>query len=183
MGRLDTEVGVRRLSVVAIGMFVLGVLALLACGGSSPADPHTASSSKVPGFDEARLTVQPGPGLAGGLDHACSLLASTPAQHEKGLMGRHDLAGYPAMVFTFEQDSTVSFYNRDVPIALTVAWFNAQGTFIDAKDLAPCPNVAGCPTIGSPAPFRYALEVRKGGLAGIGVGPGSTITVAPGCGG
>ncbi len=163
-------------------MFVLGVLALLACGGSSPADPHTASSSKVPGFDEARLTIHPGTGQGNGLNHACVLLASTPAQHEKGLMGRHDLAGYPAMAFTFAQDSTVSFYNRDVPIALSVAWFDANGAFVGAKDLAPCADVAGCPTIGSPAPFRTALEVPGGGLGAIGVGPGSTVTVTPGCG-
>jgi uncharacterized membrane protein (UPF0127 family) len=180
---LRSEAGLRRLGVIVTAMFVIGVLLLLANGGSSPANPYEATARPpFQSFDEARLTVNPGPGLVSRLDNTCSLLAGTPDQQQRGMMGHRDFGSYRAMVFLFPQESTVTFYNRDVPIALSVAWFSADGSFITSKDLEPCADVRGCPTIASTAPFRYAIEVKKGGLPSIGVGPGSSISVAPGCG-
>lgn len=181
---LLSRAGVRRLGIVALIVFVIGVLLLLANGGKSPANPYEATARPpFQSFDEARLTTHPGPGIVNHLDNACALLAGTPDQQERGMMNHKDFGGYPAMVFLFPQDTTVTFYNRSVPIALSVAWFTADGAFITSKDLEPCADVQGCPTIASTAPFRYAIEVKKGGLGAIGVGSGSTISVAPGCGG
>lgn len=175
---------VRILVPVAAVLGLLGVVLLLANGGSSPDDPYVATArSPFRDFDETRLTVRPGIGLVARLDEACALLATTPEQQQKGMMGQSDFGGYPAMVFVFSEDSTSSFFNRRVPIALSVAWFAADGSFISAQDLEPCADVDTCPTVGATAPFRYAIELKKGGLAGIGVGPGSAISVTPGCGG
>lgn len=110
----------------------------------------------------------------------CSLVAATAAQKARGLMTRRDLGGYASMVFPYEADVDARFYNRNVPMALTVAFFDGQGRWIGSDDLEPCPDMEDCPTIRSPAPFRYAVEVEKGGLDRLGLGPGSQIAFTPG---
>jgi uncharacterized membrane protein (UPF0127 family) len=157
------------------------ILALFPVGGAQPTDPYLAGS-RVPGFDEGTLKVLvAAQGSTTSIADYCALLASTPAQQAKGLMTRRDLAGYAAMVFRYTQDVDVLFYNRNVPIALTVAWFDREGRWIGSRDLEPCPDVVGCPTIAAPVDFRYAVEVEKGGLSRLGLGPGSQIAVANGC--
>lgn len=111
----------------------------------------------------------------------CSLVAATAAQKARGLMTRRDLGGYASMVFPYDADVDARFYNRNVPMALTVAFFDSQGRWLGSDDLDPCPDMDGCPTIGSPSPFRYAVEVEKGGLDELGLGPGSQIAFSPGC--
>lgn len=110
----------------------------------------------------------------------CSLVAATPQQKARGMMTRRDFGGYSSMVFPYAQDVNARFYNRNVPMALTVAFFDGGGLWVGSGELEPCPDVEGCPTIGPPAPFRYAVEVERGGLAGLGLGPGSQIAFSPG---
>lgn len=159
----------------------LAVATLFAVGGAQPADPYLAAS-RVPGFDEGTLKVLvPAQGSTASVADYCALLASTPAQQARGLMTRRDLAGYAAMAFRYSQDVDVLFYNRNVPMALTVAWFDREGRWIGSRDLEPCPDMEGCPTIAAPVDFRYAVEVEKGGLSRLGLGPGSQINVTNGC--
>jgi len=159
----------------------LAVASLFAVGGARPADPYLAGG-RVQGFDEGTLkVVAVAQGSTSPTASYCSLLASTPAQHARGLMTRRDLAGYASMAFRFAEDVDVLFYNRNVPMALTVAWFDREGRWVGSHDLDPCPDMEGCPTIAAPVPFRYAVEVEKGGLSRLGLGPGSQIAVTSGC--
>jgi uncharacterized membrane protein (UPF0127 family) len=168
-----------RWAVVALAALAVG--SLFAIGGSRPADPFLATS-RVQGFDEGTLkVVAPAQGSTSPVAAYCSLLASSAAQHARGLMTRRDLGGYGAMVFGWPEDVDVLFYNRNVPMALTVAWFDREGRWIGSRDLEPCPDVDGCPTIAAPVPFRYVVEVEKGGLSRLGLGPGSQIAVTSGC--
>jgi uncharacterized membrane protein (UPF0127 family) len=111
----------------------------------------------------------------------CALLAETPDQHARGLMGRRDLAGYDAMLFRFEADTTSEFYMRNVPVALSIAWFAADGQFVSSVDMAPCADRPGCPTYGAAGPYRFAIEVLAGDLGTLGVGDGSVLTVGGPC--
>lgn len=132
-------------------------------------------------FGEGRLrVVAVAPGTARSPAEHCSLVAATAAQKARGLMTRRDLGGYASMVFPYDADVDARFYNRNVPMALSVAFFDGQGRWLGSDDLEPCPNMEGCPTIGSPAPFRYAVEVEKGDLGRLGLGPGSQIAFSPG---
>ena len=178
MGRPSAR---RWLRWAVMALAAAAVASLFAIGGSRPADPSFAGS-RVQGFDEGTLKVlAPAPGSSSAVADYCSLLASTPTQHARGLMGRRDLAGYAAMAFRWPEDVDVLFYNRSVPMALTVAWFDRDGRWIGSRDLDPCPDVEGCPTIAAPVPFRYVVEVEKGGLSRLGLGPGSQIAVTTGC--
>ena len=172
----------RWLGRAVLALACLAVAALFAIGGSQPEDPKLLVRTPLPGFGEATLTVL---SVASGstlspAEH-CSLLAATAAQQARGLMTRRDLAGYASMVFRYTQDVDALFYNRNVPMALTVAWFDREGRWIGSSDLEPCPDMEGCPTIAAPAPFRYAVEVERGGLSRLGLGPGSQIAVSDGC--
>jgi uncharacterized membrane protein (UPF0127 family) len=92
-------------------------------------------------------------------------------------MGQQDLRGYDAMVFRYPAPTSTRFYMRDTLIPLTVAFFAADGTFVSAADMTPCPpETAVCPLYGATAPYQYAVEVPAGGLERIGGGPGSVLS-------
>lgn len=163
------------------GLAVLALITLLTVGGAQPADPYIAGS-RVAGFDEGTLKVLvPGQGSATPIADYCTFLATTAAQHERGLIGRKDLAGYAAFTRRYDQDVDVLVYNRNVPMAVSVAWFDKEGRWIGSRDLEACPDVEGCPTLAAPVDFRYIVQVEKGGLSRLGLGPGSQIALIPGC--
>lgn len=114
----------------------------------------------------------------------CALLADHPKTHERGLMGRENLGSYDAMIFSFAQDSTNAFYMPYVKFPISIAWFGADGTFISAADMERCEvEPAKCQRYAAAAPYRYAIETLKGGLVGLGIGAGSTLTLGVGgCG-
>ena len=160
-----------------------GALALLAVVLAVPSIlGQDAERQPFPGFGEGRLKVLVvAPGSRRSPAEHCSLLAATAAAQARGLMTRRDLGGYASMVFRYAEDVSVLFYNRNVPMALTVAFFDGDGRWISSQDLEACPDIDSCPTIGASGPFRYAVEVEKGGLGRLGLGPGSQIAFVEGC--
>jgi uncharacterized protein len=140
-------------------------------GANRPADPQLL------GFGEISFRIQGGPGSATAAAERCALLADTPEQHQRGLMGRTDLGGKDGMLFRFDGDTSTSFYMKDTLIPLSIAWFNHEGFFVSATDMEPCPDDVGCPTYSAGAPYQYALEVPKGGLPALGIGPGAQLVV------
>ena len=177
---LATRWGVRLLRWGVIALMASGLAACVAEGANRPADPRLEGQSRVPGFGEVAFRVRPAPASTVGAGRYCALLAETEAQVQRGLMGRRELAGYDGMVFRFAEDQSTGFYMKDVPVPLTVAWFDAGGRFVSSADMATCPD-QNCPTYGAAGPYRFALEVLAGGLERLGVGPGSTIEVGGTC--
>jgi uncharacterized membrane protein (UPF0127 family) len=144
-----------------------------------PSD-KAAPSIRVPGFDEVAFQVTPASGLPGSKRH-CALLASTTPQRDKGLMFRRDLAGYDGVIFQWTSPSRDQFWMKDTLLPLSIAWFDESGRFISATDMAPCPANANCPLYGAARQYTVAIEVIKGGLAGLGIGPNSTIAMGGSC--
>ena len=187
---LSTPSGQRWFGRFVWTLAAAGVLVALLVGANRPGDPHLldpaalaatnvhSSPSRVRGFNQVGFRLIAA--AKGGVGTAyCGLLADTPARQRLGMMGRHDLAGYAAMVFRFPGDTTVPFYNKDVPIPLTVAWFDAAGIYIGSADLEVCS--ATCPTVAPPVVYRDALEVPKGGLGRLGVHAGTLLLVGGAC--
>ena len=194
----DDQREIRLLRWAVAGLLLSGLLALAARGADGPANPYLravsgpASAGSVPtsalppptapgraplaGYTETAFRVAPGPGLT-----HCALLADTEAKRQRGLMGRRDLAGYDGMLFVFPTDTSRTFYMRNTPIPLSIAWFDANGRFLGGTDMTPCPDRVGCPTYASPRAYRQALEVAKGGLGALGIGAGTHITVGGSC--
>jgi uncharacterized membrane protein (UPF0127 family) len=65
---------------------------------------------------------------------------------------------------------------RDTRVALSIAFFDAQGAFISSTDMEPCGNVPNCPTYAAERPYKFALEVLKGGLPALGAIAGARLT-------
>lgn len=176
---------VRALKVVALllGMAAIGVL--FSKGADQPSDPWLlpaagAARTPVEGFGQTGFRIE-------GVDPArasavrCALLAETPEQHSRGLMGRRDLFGYDGMLFDFKEEHSGQFYMKDTPLPLSIAWFDGSGRFVSATDMAPCLDQPECPLYSAVRPYRYALEVAQGGLPALGIGPGSRLVVVPAC--
>jgi uncharacterized membrane protein (UPF0127 family) len=158
-------------AVAAVTIFVLQ-------GANRPANPGLRTT--VGGFFEQAFSIEmvgePGTG-----DEHCALLAVTEEQLRTGLMGRRDLGRYVGMVFRLGSDSTRPFTMERTLIPLSIAWFDAQGNYVAEQDMTPCPDGVSCPTYSAGRPYRFALEVPRGRLRALGVGPGSHLTLGAGC--
>jgi uncharacterized membrane protein (UPF0127 family) len=167
---------------VSVAILVLGVGVFLVRGVSRTKRPRVdangATPSRIAGFDQIGFSVRSADGTA---SHHCGLLALTTAQQDRGLMNRTDLAGYDGMLFQFVEPTTTQFYMKDTLIALSIAWFDATGHLVSATDMTPCGSATVCPLYAAAAPYTVALEVPKGGLGHVGVGPGATLTVGGSC--
>lgn len=150
------------------GAVVVAVVALAACGASG------AARGSLPGFGEAAYRVE----RDGARHSGCALLAVNETQHNRGLMNVRDLKGHDGMIFQFPADTSVGFYMKDTPMALSIAWFDSQGRFVSSADMAPNQEL---PHYHATAPYRYALEVPEGKLGPLGIGAGSTLVVGGAC--
>jgi uncharacterized membrane protein (UPF0127 family) len=164
---------------VVVSVLVLSLFAFLIRGADRPADPSLRpdGAARVPlvGFGETQLAVR---SVSGQLLEWCLLLAANERQWQRGLMQVTDpeLGGYAGMVFRFPNDTTVPFYMRNTPQPLSIAYVDATGTIVSTADMAPCPDVDGCPDYLPGGPYRIAIEVPLGRLDDLGIVTGATIT-------
>jgi hypothetical protein len=105
-------------------------------------------------------------------------LATTLAEREQGLMGRAALPDTAGMLFAFGHDQTLSFWMKDTPAPLSIAFLAEDGTILNIEDME-----ANTETIHrSTGAARYALEVTKGWFAArnITVGAKAVFTLPVG---
>lgn len=160
-------------------LLLVGVASCVAKGADHVADPKL-QQSRLPGFGDVGIRIEPAAGRAAAA--WCALLAATDEQRARGLMGVTDLKGYAGMLFRFATDSQGGFWMKDTPMPLSVAFFAADGSFVSATDMDPCVGKGdACPVYSATGPYRYALEVPKGQLGNLGVGPGSRLAVSGPC--
>jgi uncharacterized membrane protein (UPF0127 family) len=180
------SIAARRAAVVGLFVAAIGLDVLVIRGVNRLAPPPSpVRSSRVSGFGQVGFSLA-GPGVAAAPAAAkrahCALLAATDAQQHRGLMNRHDLAGYDAMIFEFSRPTTVPFYMKDTLIPLSIAWFDAAGRFMNATTMPPCPKTSlTCPTYSAIAPYSVAIEVEAGALSRLAIGPGAQLTVGGPC--
>ena len=98
-------------------------------------------------------------------------LAVTPEQRRQGLMFREQLGEREGMLFVFEEEQAVSFWMRDTPLPLSIAFIDARGVIVHVADMVPYSEAP----VPSRYPVRYALEVNKGALARAGVEVGDVV--------
>jgi uncharacterized membrane protein (UPF0127 family) len=158
-GHIDYAEAVRPLAVLMrrVTPFVLALLLVgcaiffaVSCKGSSVA---FSSDGKV-----ASMNVE---------------VARTPAELEKGLMGRRELAADSGMLFDFSKDTSMSFWMKNTTIPLSIAFIDASGKVVAIKDMKPLDLTP----VTSPAPYRYAIEANQGWFASHGIRPGFNATI------
>ena len=186
-------------------LLVVAVAALLlaACGGSDDtATPTSAASAAVTSAAAATTatsttsaetstaaggTAPVGFGtiavaIGGASKTFCLWLAATDAERQKGLMGVTDLDGKSGMIFTFPGDTNEKFWMYQTVMPLSIAFFDSTGAFVSSTEMAPCPGASNtCPDYSAAGKYRDAIEVPQGGLAALGIGPGSALTDRGSC--
>jgi uncharacterized protein len=159
---------------------------VLASAGGAPA-ARGAGLDEPPGpadrvlfgdFGEVAIAITAPDGTVTGW---CLLLAETDGQRQRGLMEVTDLQGFAGMLFVWEEDTQSSFYMRNTPTPLSIAWIDADGELVSTADMAPCADVEGCELYPAAGPYRFALEVPRGGLDDLGVVEGSRFAVGGSC--
>ena len=99
-------------------------------------------------------------------------VARTDAQREHGLMGRTGLGPREGMIFVFERDEHLSFWMKNTPTALSIAFISMDGRILEIDDMEPfSENV-----VRSRFSARYALEMRKGAFSELGIREGDVMS-------
>ena len=129
-------------------------------------------------FGEVRFVITNAQGKD---EEYCALLADTAENQQRGLMGRSDLGGYDAMLFSWPVDVNGGFWMRTVPVWLSIAWWDRTGRLVTALDMAPCGDFADCPNYNPTGPYRVAMETLRGGLEPLGVSPKALLQVGGAC--
>ncbi len=171
-----------------VALLVVGGLFLLSLGANGPKDPTLrpaggqVSLKRAPFGDFGEIGFRIVGGTAAQVTAArCALLAETEAQQSLGLMNRRDISGYDGMLFKFASDTETTFYMKDTPLPLSIAFFDAAGQFVSTADMAPCIHQSSCPAYSADRPYRWALEVPQGALPRLAIGPGTRLVAGGPC--
>lgn len=113
--------------------------------------------------------------LGAGMHNIRAEVASTPEQHQIGLMFRKEMGANDGMLFVFERAGQQCFWMKNTLIPLAVAFIADDGTVVNLDEMAPQTLESHCST----RPVRYVLEMNAGWFARKGIKPGSRLTGAP----
>ena len=102
-------------------------------------------------------------------------LAVTQEQRREGLMYRDRLGEREGMLFVFEQEQMLTFWMRNTPLPLSIAFIDARGVIVHITDMVPFSEVP----VSSQFPARFALEVNRGAFAQAGVAVGDLVELPP----
>jgi hypothetical protein len=80
---------------------------------------------------------------------------------QQGLMRLEDLGDLDGMLFVFDGDTDSGFWMKNTLIPLDIAFFNAEGGYVDGFRMDPC-AADPCPTYRPAGSYRYALEMPAG---------------------
>lgn len=103
-------------------------------------------------------------------------VADDAEERATGLMGRTEVPDGEGMVFLFDGPSTASFWMKDTPVPLSIAFWGAQGRIVAILDMAPC-TADPCTTYAPGIPYVGAVEVRRGFFVENGVATGDEVVL------
>lgn len=156
-------------------MIVMAAVAAVACDEAGEAAQETPSSVL-----QTEQAGAPRPG-DGGVVRTTELdvggvtvtaeIADTPALRERGLMERDSLPENHGMLFVYPEERDLSFWMRNTPLALDIAFIDRAGTIINIETMRPNDDEN---TVSS-RPAMYALEMEAGWFEANGVEPGARV--------
>jgi len=132
-------------------------------GGAVSADP-TASGLPQHKLPTLKLWL--------GAHELVTEIASTPREHEIGMMWRTNMAEMEGMIFIFDEPGRRSFWMRNTLVPLDIAYVAADGTLLEVH--------AAQPRNETPLPsesdrIQFVLEMRQGWFQRNNVKPGMQI--------
>jgi uncharacterized membrane protein (UPF0127 family) len=85
------------------------------------------------------------------------------------------LGGYDGMLFRSDSDTDESFWMRNTPMPLSIAYVGHTGTLVSTADMQPCADSPDCELYPPAGPYRLAIEVPQGKLGALGIAEGATV--------
>lgn len=163
------------------GLIVIVATAVVgACDEAGQAAEDTPSSVLQTEQAGQEVAGAPRPG-AGGVVRTTELdvggvtvtaeIADTPALRERGLMERDSLPENHGMLFVYPEERELSFWMRNTPLALDIAFIDRTGTIVNIETMRPNDDEN---TV-SARPAMYALEMEAGWFEANGVEPGARV--------
>ena len=146
---------------------VLGAMLLFAAACESASPCCDEERNDLAGMTTARMSIN---------GHAFEVwLALTSQEHALGLMNipASELAptsdgAIRGMLFVFSDEAPRSFWMKDTPTALDIAYMRADGVIVTIHTMTPF-DTSIYPSV---APAQYALEVLAGTFDGLGIDVG-----------
>lgn len=160
-------------SLAAVVAFIAACLVVGAC------DDNGGSGQKGNNLDQmrtARVTLESAT--------IQSWIAETFTTRQKGLMFVQsdqmqplDDGAHKGMLFVFPFETVLSFWMKDTYIPLDIAYARSDGTIVKTYTMTPLDTENG--KYSSQQPARFALEVKAGLFAELGVSEGDVIHIPP----
>jgi len=138
---------------------LLLTFSLAACGGN-PAPPAALPTTQLTLAGKS-LSVE---------------IAATPEQQARGLMFRESMPPDHGMLFPFPEPRTASFWMRNTPLPLSIAYLDSRGVILEIHDMKPFDERSIRSTSSQVA---YALEVHQGWFRRQGITPGDRVLGLP----
>jgi uncharacterized membrane protein (UPF0127 family) len=98
-------------------------------------------------------------------------VARAEEEKSRGLMFRDKLAPDEGMLFIYEREEFLSFWMKNTPLPLSIAFIDPRGKIVDIQDMEPF-NLR---THTSSRPASYALEMNKGWFKKNGIRVGDVV--------
>ena len=109
--------------------------------------------------------------LAFGKHKLLAEIAASPQTRERGLMFRYDMKEDEGMLFVFPATQRQSFWMKNTPLPLSIAFIDARGVVLNIRDMMPFTTDGHA----SEGEALYALEMNRGWFAGRGIKAGDRV--------
>lgn len=154
------------------GIWIFPVfLSLLAggCGGCGSSAPPLGADPTEPREAQPKLqTIK----LYLGTNELNAELALTPLQERTGMMFRTNMEENAGMLFVFPAPHLASFWMKNCPLPLSIAYLDSEGIIQEIHDMEP----HNTNSISSQSEnIRYALETSQGWFKRHQVNPGMAV--------
>ena len=100
-------------------------------------------------------------------------IAEKTEDRNHGFMERKTIPDGTGMLFVFEKDQILSFWMKNTPHPLSIAYIDSKGKIRDIYDMTPY----SLSSIISTVSVRYALEVPQGWYKKNGITTGDTVVL------
>jgi uncharacterized membrane protein (UPF0127 family) len=139
------------------------LLALAMCGGctggckkTTPPAPAPAAGPSLPTAAQPKLQTMK---LWLGAEELVAEVALTGQQTQTGMMFRTNMAENAGMLFVFPAPYQASFWMKNCPLPLAVAYIDREGTILEIHDLQPHNTNS---VVASSDQVQFVLEVNQG---------------------
>jgi uncharacterized membrane protein (UPF0127 family) len=99
----------------------------------------------------------------------------TEEEKARGLMFRDSLGIDEGMLFVYEKEEFLSFWMKNTPLPLSIAFIDQKGRIVDIQDMAPFSLRIHT----SARPARYALEMNRNWFQKNGIQVGDVVKMPP----